>query len=157
MTRVGMMQQEFEDSIDYWSEPPKSYPTPLEMAEYYHKTAGLDYEVDYSKGDNSDLARLRLNLISEEYEEVVGELKELVEFGAEDFDPAALLKELSDLIYVIYGTAVTFGWNLDEALYRVHSNNLGRMYQPDGSIKRHENGKIVKNPDYPKVDLGDLV
>jgi predicted HAD superfamily Cof-like phosphohydrolase len=60
-------------------------------------------------------------------------------------------------VYVIYGYANARGWDLDEALYRVHSNNLGRMYQPDGSIKRREDGKIEKNDSYPKVDLGDLV
>jgi len=67
------------------------------------------------------------------------------------------LKELSDLVYVVYGYAASRGWNLDEAVRRVHENNMGRMYQPDGTIKRREDGKIVKNPDFPKVKLGDLV
>lgn len=67
------------------------------------------------------------------------------------------LKELSDLIYVIYGYANARGWDLDAAVRRVHDNNVGRCIQPDGSIKRREDGKILKNPDYPKVDLGDLL
>jgi hypothetical protein len=67
------------------------------------------------------------------------------------------LKELSDLVYVIYGYALSRGWDLDEAVRRVHENNMGRMYQPDGTIKRREDGKIVKNPEYPKVDLSDLL
>jgi len=91
--------------------------------------------------------KLYEQLIEEEYQEWLDSDLE----GAQ-----AELKELADLVYVIYGYANASGWDLDEALYRVHSNNLGRMYQPDGSIKRREDGKIVKNPDYPKVDLGDL-
>ena len=67
------------------------------------------------------------------------------------------LKELSDLVYVIYGYASVRGWNLDEAVRRVHENNIGRCVQPDGSINRSETGKILKNKDYPKVELGDLV
>ena len=67
------------------------------------------------------------------------------------------LKELADLIYVCYGYANARGWNLDEAVKRVHENNLGRCIQPDGTIKRRDDGKILKNKDYPKVDLGDLV
>ena len=67
------------------------------------------------------------------------------------------LKELADLVYVVYGYANAAGWNLTEAVIRVHENTLGRCIQPDGSIKRRSDGKIVKNPDYPKVDLGDLV
>ena len=57
----------------------------------------------------------------------------------------------------LYGYANTRGWDLDEAVRRVHDNNMGRMYQPDGTIKRREDGKIIKNKDYPKVKLEDLV
>jgi len=67
------------------------------------------------------------------------------------------LKELADLVYVIYGYANAKGYNLDEALRRVHANNLGRCIQPDGSIHRREDGKIIKNKDYPKVRLDDIV
>jgi predicted HAD superfamily Cof-like phosphohydrolase len=66
-------------------------------------------------------------------------------------------KFLADLVYVIYGYANSKGYDLDEALRRVHANNLGRCIQPDGSILRREDGKIIKNKDYPKVELGDLV
>ena len=67
------------------------------------------------------------------------------------------LKELSDLAYVIFGYANAKGWDLMEAVRRVHLNNLGRCVQEDGSVQRREDGKIIKNPDYPKVDLNDLV
>jgi len=123
---------------EYWSEPPKSYPTPLEMVKHYQKVT--------KQGPDSDLYS---RLIREEFTEWVMSL------NAEDLTEE--LKELADLVYVIYGYANARGWNLDEALCRVHSNNLGRMYQPDGSIKRREDGKIEKNKAYPKVDLSDLV
>lgn len=71
--------------------------------------------------------------------------------------PEEELKELSDLVYVIYGYSNTMGWDLSEAVSRVHSNNMGRMKQDDGTIKRREDGKIMKNKNYPKVDLKDLV
>jgi len=67
------------------------------------------------------------------------------------------LKELADLVYVVYGFANAKGWDLDEAVRRVHINNVGRCIQPDGSIQRRADGKILKNPDYPKVNLNDLV
>lgn len=137
MTRVKLLQ-EFEDSSEYWSEPPKSYPTPLEMTKHYQKVTGQEPD-----------PVLYVGLVSEEFDEWVNSLEEP--------DRASELKELADLVYVIYGYANAQGWDLDEALYRVHSNNLGRMYQPDGSIKRREDGKIVKNKAYPRVDLKDLV
>jgi len=130
-----------KDQIDewneYWSGPPKSYPTPLEMVKQYKKVTGQEAD-----------PKLYEQLLEEEYQEWLDSDLE----GAQ-----AELKELADLVYVIYGYANACGWDLDEALYRVHSNNLGRMYQPDGSIKRREDGKIIRNPDYPKVDLSDLV
>jgi hypothetical protein len=49
------------------------------------------------------------------------------------------------------------GYNLDKAVERVHENNMGRMYQPDGTILRRDDGKVMKNKDFPKVDLVDLV
>jgi len=67
------------------------------------------------------------------------------------------LKELADLVYVIYGYAISNGWDLDEAICRVHDNNIGRMTQPDGTIRRRLDGKIEKNQHYPKVDLSDLL
>ena len=71
--------------------------------------------------------------------------------------PAYELKEMADLIYVLYGYARVKGYNLDKALERIHQNNMGRMYQPDGTILRRDDGKVLKNKDYPKVELGDLV
>jgi NTP pyrophosphatase (non-canonical NTP hydrolase) len=71
--------------------------------------------------------------------------------------PESELKELADLLYVIYGYANARGWDVEEAFRRVHQNNTGRIYQPDGTIKRREDGKIMKNKSYPKVDLKDLV
>ena len=113
-----------------------AYPTPMDMVKYYYKTSGITPNVTTAE-----------RLVHEEYDEWLEERS-----GTE-----GELKELADLVYVIYGYALAMGYDLDEALCRVHSNNLGRMTQPDGTIKRREDGKIIKNPDYPKVDLSDLV
>jgi predicted HAD superfamily Cof-like phosphohydrolase len=90
---------------------------------------------------------LYADLIAEEFDEWTDERTGTVED----------LKELADLVYVIYGYANAAGYDLDEAIFRVHENNVGRCTQPDGSVKRRADGKIMKNPDYPKVDLEDLL
>lgn len=90
---------------------------------------------------------LYLRLITEEYQELMLDAQTEIEE----------LKELADLVYVIYGYANAKGYDLEEALNRVHANNLGRCFQPDRTILRREDGKIIKNKDYPKVDLRDLV
>ena len=90
---------------------------------------------------------LYMRLITEEYQELMLDAQTELEE----------LKELADLVYVIYGYANARRYDLDEALRRVHVNNLGRCIQPDGSIHRREDGKIIKNKDYPKVKLDDIV
>ena len=82
--------------------------------------------------------------------------EEYKEWQAADSDGEEL-KELADLVYVIYGYANAKGYNLEAAVRRVHENNLGRCLQPDGTIKRRADGKILKNKDYPKVNLADLI
>jgi len=90
---------------------------------------------------------LQMILIGEEY----------MEFLDSEACTVEELKELADLVYVCYGYAAAAGYDLDEALVRVHQNNVGRCIQPDGTVKRREDGKIMKNPDYPKVQLEDLI
>ena len=92
-------------------------------------------------------------LIYEEFKE----WKEACACALDKEGDKAELKELADLVYVIYGYANVLGWDLDEAVRRVHKNNLERCIQPDGSIKYREDGKVMKRENPPKVDLGDLV
>jgi hypothetical protein len=92
---------------------------------------------------------------TELYEDLIWE--EVQEWDIEYPHTTQDLKELADLVYVVYGYANACGYDLDEAVRRVHLNNLERVTQPDGSIKRREDGKILRNPDAPKVNLSDLV
>jgi len=109
--------------------------TPLDMVKEYQEVSG-----------QTPTPELYEELIREEYFEWI-----------DDQGNPNELKELSDLVYVIYGYANAKGWDLDEAVRRIHDNNMGRMYQPDGTIKRREDGKVIKNKSYPKVNLEDLV
>ena len=111
--------------------------TPMGMVEEFRETAGQKRDPD-----------MAASLIVEEYHELIGE---------DSGRCSAELKELADLVYVCFGYANSKNWDLDEALRRVHENNMGRMYQDDGTIKYNDDGKVIKNPLYPKVDLGDLV
>ncbi len=74
-----------------------------------------------------------------------------------DYKPEDELKELADLVYVCYGYANARGWDLDTAIANVHENNVGRMTQDDGTIQYRDDGKVLKNLNYPKVNLRNLV
>ena len=66
------------------------------------------------------------------------------------------LKELADLVYVCYQYAVNMGWDLDEALNRVHVSNLSKLDE-DGKPIYREDGKVLKGPNYSPPNLEDLV
>ena len=66
------------------------------------------------------------------------------------------LKELSDLVYVCYQYAENMGWDLDEALRRVHQSNMSKLDEGGKPIYR-EDGKVLKSKNYKPPTLSDLV
>jgi len=71
-------------------------------------------------------------------------------------DDSEQLKELSDLVYVCYQYAVNKGWDLDEAMRRIHLSNMSKL-GPDGLPIRREDGKVLKGPNYRPPNLKDLL
>ncbi len=69
---------------------------------------------------------------------------------------ADCLKELADLVYVCYQYAANMGWDLDEALHRVHESNMSKLDENGKPIYR-EDGKVLKGPNYAPPNLDDLV
>lgn len=91
---------------------------------------------------------LQASLITEEFMEFMDSHTKEEKFNT--------LKELADLAYVCYQYAACRGWNLDEALDRVHRSNLTKLDDQLRPIKR-EDGKVLKGPNYRKPYLGDLL
>jgi predicted HAD superfamily Cof-like phosphohydrolase len=101
-------------------------------------------------------AKLQGDLIDEECCEFACALEEVKrQFFSSKRTNEACLKELADLVYVCYQFAASFGWDLDEALDRVHESNLSKLV--DGKPLRREDGKILKGPNYQPPSLIDLV
>ena len=69
---------------------------------------------------------------------------------------ADCLKEIADLVYVCYQYDVNMGWDLDEALHRVHESNMSKLDE-DGKPIYREDGKVLKGPNYAPPNLEDLV
>lgn len=97
---------------------------------------------------------LQRRLIVEEFKEFLDAENQLI-MGL-TVNSAECLKELADLVYVCYQYAVNLGWNLDEALDRVHQSNLSKLDDNGNPIYR-EDGKVLKGPNYQPPNLNDLV
>jgi predicted HAD superfamily Cof-like phosphohydrolase len=93
---------------------------------------------------NRSAKDLRERLIQEEFDE-------LHEAMATD-DLAAVAKELADLLYVVYGTAVSYGIDMEPVFREVHRSNLSKV----GGYKRAD-GKWVKPPTYSPAGLEPIL
>jgi len=128
------------------------YKTLFELVREFHEayempvgTVNIHNDFDKIKKEDAERIALRSNLVAEEFKELI---------NAESCEE--IMKESCDLIYVILGTFVEFGWDLEEAFRRVHQSNMSKLGE-DGKPIYREDGKVLKGPNYKKPDLSDLV
>ena len=147
--RLAGIIEAFKQVKDLPNDPADEYLdcTPLDMVKEFAQC--MDHPLDEQWRFNRNLEDLRYGLIAEEF----GEVSDESDAGTR---PAAMIKELADLVYVAYGYAATFGWNLDEAVRRVHVSNMSKL-GPDNTPLKRPDGKVLKGPNYKKPDLSDLV
>jgi len=141
---LDMSDNDQTSMFNYWEpEEDPRLKSPLDMVKEFRTKMSQPMGIDF---DSSESERLLANaLIREEFFEVITATTK------ED-----LLKELADLVYVCYQGAASFGWDLDEAVRRVHESNLSKLDDNGKPIKR-EDGKVIKGPNYKKPNLKDLV
>jgi predicted HAD superfamily Cof-like phosphohydrolase len=75
-------------------------------------------------------------------------LKEAI--AAEDLPSIA--KEMADLLYVVYGTAVSYGIDMEPVFREVHRSNISKV----GGHKR-EDGKWVKPATYSPARIEPIL
>ena len=125
---------------------------------YAHYTAGRTFRrVMDQPTETRDAVTLALQagLISEEYQEFLEAHCEALAYPDSGISKQNALKELADLAYVCYQYAAARGWDLDEALDRVHRSNLSKLV--DGKPLKNAHGKVQKGPNYQKPFLQDLI
>ncbi len=109
------------------------------MVEAFHHK--FDIVVKQCPTDLDEQTRqLRVRLIQEEFDE----LREAMAAG----NLAAVAKEMADLLYVTYGTAVSYGIDMEPVFREVHRSNLSKV----GGYKRAD-GKWVKPPTYSPANI----
>lgn len=90
---------------------------------------------------------LRIRLLKEEYEEYIqGECKN---------DLENIAKELADIIYIVCGTAASYGIPLDKVFDEVHKSNMTKLV--DGKPIRREDGKILKPEGWQPPDIKSIL
>ncbi len=90
--------------------------------------------------------RLRYGLIWEELQEFVQAYENSVIVGVAD--------ALADLLYVVYGTAVSFGIDMQPIFQEVHKSNLTKG---DPQVVKAPNGKVLKGEDWKPPRIAELI
>ena len=88
--------------------------------------------------------QLRVRLIEEEF----AELREALAKA----ELPAIAKELADLLYVVYGTAASYGIDMEPVFREVHRSNMSKV----GGHKRAD-GKWVKPAHYSRASIEPIV
>lgn len=109
------------------------------MLRNFHHRLGLPAADFPTDGVGIDQAWFRQRLLQSE----VDELEDAVVKN----DLVKIADGLADVVYAAYGTALTYGIDLDAVLSVVHRSNMTK------SPPETPGGKAVKGPDYEPPDL----
>ena len=113
------------------------------MVREFHKEFDIHVAESPSVPDTKTTA-LRERLIQEEFDE----LKEAMKAG----NLPGIAKELADLLYVVYGTAVSYGIDVAPVFREVQRSNMSKV----GGYKR-DDGKWVKPPTYSPARIEPIL
>ncbi len=111
-------------------------------------------------------AELRSRLITEEHSEFrqASQLEELVEIA----------DAIGDLLYVVFGAAVTYGIDAEAVFLEVHRSNMSKLRKEseivdmkpgwtvakkvgDRYVVKDANGKAIKSPSYSPADIKGVI
>jgi predicted HAD superfamily Cof-like phosphohydrolase len=117
-------------------------------AREFHVAFGLPRSDEPSLDVSADLAALRVRLLAEEVDEFAE--------ATEKRDLVAIADALADVVYVAYGSAVTYGIDLDAVLAEVHRSNMTKL-GPNGEVLLREDGKVAKSENYTPPDIAAVL
>ncbi|GAA2637146.1 pyrophosphohydrolase domain-containing protein [Paractinoplanes durhamensis] len=126
--------------------------SPRRMVREFHEVFGLAHP-DRPGPISPELAGVRQRLLDEE----VGEVAEAAAAAQLDPSPqrlADLARELADVVYVAYGTAISHGIDLDAVIAEVHRANMSKLGADGRPILL--NGKVQKGPNFRPPDVSAL-
>lgn len=121
--------------------------SPARLLREFHRTFGLPHRATPGMPP-PQLAEMRQRLLDEE----VGELADAVRSG----ELEKIAHELADVVYVAYGTALTYGVDLDAVIAEIHRSNLTKLDR-DGRPLHRDDGKVARSDRYRPPDIAGVL
>lgn len=126
----------------------------FEMVREFHEAFGIPI-LDKPVTPDYDRLRLRSSLVREELHEF-HEAIDWPRLSLSMVNLVAVADALADLLYVIYGTGLEFGIDLDRVFAEVHRSNMTKL-GADGKPIYREDGKILKGPSYEQPKIKEIL
>lgn len=105
----------------------------------FHEAFDLPREPAPAAQVGDVLAQLRVRLLREEVEEFAD--------ATDHRDIVGIADALADIVYVAYGSAITYGIDLDAVIREVHRSNMSKLDEHGRPVLR-EDGKVLKSSRY---------
>ena len=113
-------------------------------------------EQPVSQGFTEDGLELGMHLIEEEFWELDTATANMIKNPYLLEHRENFVKELADLLYVVYWMAARVGVDVDKAFRIVHSSNMSKLGDDGKPIKRAD-GKVLKGPNYKPPKMESIV
>ena len=120
--------------------------TNFEKVKTFMESFGQEVK-DKPKLPDENIVDLRLNLINEEFVELLN--------ATNEGDIVSIADALTDLLYVVYGAGHAFGLNLDKCFEEVHESNMSKF--DNGIPIYRDDGKVLKSDTYRPPDLEKIL
>lgn len=114
----------------------------------FHAAFGLSCQTQPSLDVEQSLEILRASLLEEEVGELVA--------ATHARDLVGIADALADITYVVYGTALTYGIDLDPVLSEVHRSNMSKL-DHDGKPILRADGKVLKSERYSPPNVAAVL
>ena len=121
--------------------------THTEMVAEFHRIYSV-YISDKPQLPVKETRDLRISLLKEEFNEYL--------LGEYNDDIVEIADALGDMLYIIHGTAVSYGIPLDEVFSEIHRSNKSKLGE-DGKPIYREDGKVLKGPNFFKPDVAGII
>jgi predicted HAD superfamily Cof-like phosphohydrolase len=120
--------------------------SPWQQVREFHERFGLAHP-DRPTSLAGDLAEARQRILDEE----VRELAEATQGGR----LVEIAHELADVVYAAYGTAISYGIDLDAVLAEIHQANMTKLGADGRPVER--DGKVRKGDRYRPPDVASVL
>lgn len=122
--------------------------TPQQMVTDFHRAFGLAVRDHPTIDVEPWEVELRHRLIDEER----AELRQAMDTR----DLESIAHELADLAYVVIGTSLHYGIDLDRAIAAIHVANMSKLGEDGRPIYRAD-GKVMRGPNYQPPNMAAVL